>query len=579
MRRAAASRATAGRPSARGATAPPRPGRAGRARAVILPLVLLILVLIGLLVGGFAFRVHADRSSINAVALRLHTRLAAEAGIEKVLLGLRTLRADVSAWYDNPDELNRIIVWTPEEETLWGTNEELDEGALAYRFSIVADDPFDDEERSRFGITDESARLNLNTATPEQLTRLISQIATEEMVVEELVDALLDWRDEDEQPREFGAEFEYYGVLDTPYRPKNGPFDTVEELLMVRGFDGRVLYGEDHDRNGLLGPNEDDGDESFPDDDGDGELNRGLYPYVTVLSYDTNTDSQNRPRINLYGDTNALGTQLAEVFPDQPDKAQFIVSALSSGDGEGEDGGEGEPGGEQGAEGEDEAPGDSGEGEGNAGGENEERSLDENTGAEGEGEGEGEDPEGEGGGSEQSGDGDESDRLRSPADLLTVASDGSNPLAVEDLPVLMDRLTTTDPLAELPGLINVLTAPPRVLRCVSGLSAEEVAGIVQVRADLDPEERRTTAWLVTREVLTLEKYQQVAPDLTVNGRQFTIEALGYADHAGIITRLQVIVEMRGPVPQVVYYRDLTALGSIFPIREGEGEYGFGGTSG
>lgn len=586
--------------------------RGHRVRGMILPVMLLILLLLGLLAAGFAFRVHADHSAMNAVSYRLHTRLAAEAGVEKVLLGLRVYRDNVSAWYSNPDELNRIIVWTPGDDTLWGTNEELEEGTIAYRFSIVADDPFDDEERCRFGITDESAKLNINTATRQQLMRLLRQVATEEdMVVEELVDALLDWRDEDEQPRENGAEFEYYGTLDTPYHPKNGLFDTVEELLMVKGFDGRVLYGEDADRNGLLGPNEDDGDDSFPADNTDGELNRGLYPYITVISRDANSDHENRPRIDLYGEQQQVRAQLAEYIDDSR-KIEFIIQAVTSEDDEGDQGGEGGAE-DQGDRDEEEAPdgedqpGTMGDGEDGGGGDDPEGLLgggsgdqgadggkgsrrqrarqqpidEEDAGAEGEGEGEGE-GSGEAGG--DIGDAldqltDQSSRLSSPAELLTADLGQANPLTLEDLPILMDRTTTVDPLSELEGLINVLTAPPQVLRSIPGISGEEVAAIVQNRTDLSDEERLTTAWLATREAVSVETYVQIAPYITVRGRQFTIQSLGYADHVGMIYRLQVMVEMRGPVPQVVYYRDLTSLGAVFPIREGEGEYGFGGTSG
>ena len=36
---------------------------------------------------------------------------------------------------------------------------------------------------------------------------------------------------------------------------------------------------------------------------------------------------------------------------------------------------------------------------------------------------------------------------------------------------------------------------------------------------------------------------------------------------GMVTRLQVVVEMRGPLVQAVYHRDLTHLGGHYPIRE------------
>ncbi len=627
-----------------------------RRRGVILPVMLAILLLLGLLAAGFAYRVHAERSAMNAVIYQRQARLAAESGIQKALLLLRTQRGNVAAWYDNPDEFNRIIMWSPGDDTLWATNEELEEGTLAYRFSLVADNPYDDEDKCRYGITDESAKLNLNTATAEQLGRLISQIATEDMIVEELVDALLDWRDENDTPLEFGAESQYYASLDTPYRPKSGDFDTVEELLMVKGFDGRVLYGEDQDRNGLLTPNEDDGEDSFPDDDGDGKLNRGLYPYVTVLSRDRGTDRDNRPRVYLYGDPTEVREQLSE-FLEEPGKIDFILQSLAPQDERGGEGDEGDGEEGRGEDGEDQ-PGGTGDERAEGGGDQEgggeedadvgdqprrggdeggqidggeedgsavdptdrapggggrprrgggprkdirrsqpiERGAEEEVGSngpaaedgEGEGGGEGEGEAGDEAGGEtgdmppsdeSGGDGGGASRLASPCDLLTAGDGGANPLTLDDLPVLMERTTTQDPLTVQEGLINVLTAPAEVLRCLDGLPEEAIGAIIGMRPELTQEEQFSTAWLVTREILTLEQYQQIAPRITASGLQFTIEALGYGDHVGTVARLQVIVEMRGPMAQVLYYRDLTSLGAVYPIREGEAEFGFGGQRG
>ena len=80
----------------------------------------------------------------------------------------------MDAWYHNIEDLHRIIVWMHDgDDSIWGTNDEFDEDVMAYRFSIVADDPTDDEEYIRFGVTDESSKLNLNTATETQLRRLV----------------------------------------------------------------------------------------------------------------------------------------------------------------------------------------------------------------------------------------------------------------------------------------------------------------------------------------------------------------------------------------------------------------------
>ena len=51
-----------------------------------------------------------------------------------------------------------------------------------------------------------------------------------------LVDALLDWRDPDDVPRERGAEREWYDAKNRP-APRNGPLADTSELRLVRGFE------------------------------------------------------------------------------------------------------------------------------------------------------------------------------------------------------------------------------------------------------------------------------------------------------------------------------------------------------
>ncbi|BCR05987.1 hypothetical protein DESUT3_30560 [Desulfuromonas versatilis] len=65
---------------------------------------------------------------------------------------------------------------------------------------------------------------------------------------EELTAALIDWIDEDDTPyvdpdtgATLGTESDYYLRLDKPYPCKNGPFDTLEELALVRGFTPEVM--------------------------------------------------------------------------------------------------------------------------------------------------------------------------------------------------------------------------------------------------------------------------------------------------------------------------------------------------
>jgi len=571
-------------------------------RAVILPTVLFVLLLLGVFGAMYAFRINADLAATKAVAFRLQTRLAAEAGLEHVKMLLRTDRIHMDRWYHNPDEMNRILVWAYDvDPSILGTDEDLDEGSTAYRFSIVADDPTDDEKYVRFGITDESSKLNLNQATFDQLLILVRSALGDDTEVDprEIVAAILDWRDPDANPQSEAGDTEgiYYEDLDEPYQIKNGPFDTVEELLLVKGVTPQLMYGEDFDRNGLLTDNEDDGDDSFPPDNQDNVLNRGLYPYLTVVSYEDNVSNDNRRRIYLFGDENTVRDELAMVFEDEPDIVDYIVQVTrgqGGGRGPGSDN-TGQPGNTDNSDGTqtgsapsggDNADTADGKGDNKSDTRQQVRDDDENANENAEGEAqvgdESADPEGQNGQDENPQEDQESDDvqtpsgpIRTPASLLLPRSISGElregPLRPEHLATLLDYTTTERPdVQRLVGLINVNTAPALVLRCLD-LSEEQVRAIIELRPALSAEEKVTPAWLVTEGLLDLVDFEALAPRITARGQQFTIEALGFADHMGMVTRLQAMVDMVGPVAQVLYVRDLTSLGVTFPIRQEDKE--------
>ena len=126
-----------------------------------------------------------------------------------------------------------------------------------------------------YSLSDESGKLNLNTATQgmlELLPRMTPSLAA----------AILDWRDADQDVTAGGAEDETYARQTPPYRAKNGPFESLEELRLVFGMTREILYGEDVNQNGILDPNENDGDISPPPDNRDGKLDPGILEYLTI---------------------------------------------------------------------------------------------------------------------------------------------------------------------------------------------------------------------------------------------------------------------------------------------------------
>lgn len=176
-----------------------------------------------------------------------------------------------------------------------------------------------EQETPAFGLMDEGARLNLNTATREMLEGLPE-------MTPELAGAIIDWRDEDEEISADGAESETYLLHDPAYNAKNAAFESVEELRLVNGATLELLYGEDTNLNGILDPNEDDGDESYPNDDANGELKHGLVEYLTVWAREPNKREDGSDRVNLGQDSQSLEQLLGESLDGS--RAQSIIQAV-----------------------------------------------------------------------------------------------------------------------------------------------------------------------------------------------------------------------------------------------------------
>ena len=173
----------------------------------------------------------------------------------------------------------------------------------------------DDGRGIAFGASDECAKLAVNAAKAEELQRLPD-------FPPEVAASIVDWRDSDDRASGDGAEVEYYAQLDPPYRPRNAPFETVRELLMVRGVTPELLLGEDTNANGLLDPEENDGAESDPVDNRDGRLDAGWLANITLDAHASNLGLDGEPRVNV---TRATAEELVEAGMDQ-EAADAVVA-------------------------------------------------------------------------------------------------------------------------------------------------------------------------------------------------------------------------------------------------------------
>jgi general secretion pathway protein K len=104
-------------------------------------------------------------------------------------------------------------------------------------------------------IEDESGKIQINrlvtgAAFNEDIRGLMTRLlmlpefGLEERQVGEILEAVKDWIDKDDETTGTGgAESAYYRTLEQPYAVKNGPLDCIEELMMIKGVTKEMYYG------------------------------------------------------------------------------------------------------------------------------------------------------------------------------------------------------------------------------------------------------------------------------------------------------------------------------------------------
>jgi general secretion pathway protein K len=90
-------------------------------------------------------------------------------------------------------------------------------------------------------IQDELGKIDLNQTDGSTLVKLFQSVGVDPMVAEALVDKVLDWRDGSPFKRVDGAKADEYRAAGYDYLPRNGPFQSVDELTLVMGMT-RDLY-------------------------------------------------------------------------------------------------------------------------------------------------------------------------------------------------------------------------------------------------------------------------------------------------------------------------------------------------
>ena len=364
-----------------------RTNKKNHRRAFLLLAVLLVVAAVTL--GAIAFSqsmlIGHEESRLSGESIQ--ARYAADSGMDEARLFLASssqAREEAGGAFDNPNMFQAIPVLSGRDPL------------NVCNYTLVAPNLNQDGEYSgvRYGLKNESASLNVNTLPiidSQMSVGAILQQATGGVdlssfglpaggagaaasmagagasgeasgglgvgrtllmalpgMSEDVADAILDFVDADDETREFGAERDYYSQLPTPYAPVNGPLQSIEQLLLVRGVTPELLFGLDQNRNGVLEPSESPATQSGTSTATDASATTGsgmpsglgLAAYLTLYSKEKNVASDGTPRININGtDSATLQADLEAAVG--PDLATFIIAYRANGAGAGAPGGSG----------------------------------------------------------------------------------------------------------------------------------------------------------------------------------------------------------------------------------------------
>lgn len=396
-------------------------------------------------------------------------------------------------------------------------------------------------------------------------------------------DSILDWLDKDDEPREYGAEVDYYAGLQPPYKPSNGPIESIEQLLLVRGMTPQILYGYDENRNGFIDPSEQQKlslgiqpgammgqvNANITDPEYVPPAPLGLVSYLTLHSQEKNVALDGTPRININNpDLQTLYEDLKTILSE--DQASFIIAFRIGGVAQAnplatlasmaaQDAAD--DGGAMGTQ--LQALSTLSQATGNT--RNQTNQAQPWTVA-----GLGNVDLSQGGqvqfqqvldlydATVNMGQGQNARSFKSP--FTSLPGDMAT-----TVPILLDKLTTTD-AKSVPGRINIMECPREILAGIPGLTDEMVQDILAARTDgSDSDTRRFEAWLAIEGYVTLEQLRGITPLICCGGDVYKAQIIGYLEGDAAFSRIETIVNGAGDLPTIQFFRRLDHLGRGFSI--------------
>jgi hypothetical protein len=481
-------------------------------------------MIMSLATGSYLALMHNEHVATRYSGHHQQIRLLTESGIEYLRIFFsqsESLISEQGGLVNNPSKMQSILVADDALADFRG------------RFTVLAPDVVQGYySAARYGMENESAKLNLNTLVAEgddeddeSRKRLLALPG----MTDQIADAILDWLDEDDLPREFGAEESHYLGLPSAYEPRNGQMTSLDELLLVRGVTPELLYGLDVNRNFVVDTNEVARGALELIDNFNGQMNRGWIAYLTIHSLERLTSPDGERLVNVNSsDLQQLHDDLVRVL-DEP-SAKFII-AYRQFESAGED-----------ASGQTVDVG----------------SLDIDFEKEAENE------------------------IESLLDLvgarLTMQENEQAPVRIVESPWKDDPATYRQSFLELldrvstgwgrrvAGRVNINLAARPVLMSVpsmTGLFADQIISRRNVEVDLATDDQRHAVWILADGIVSLEEMKELEPYMTTRGDVFSCQVVGFFEAALPQARVRVVMERSSRSTRVSAWEDLGPLGPGF----------------
>ena len=181
--------------------------------------------------GGALLAVLWLTAALSAIAFSLATTIRAETD------RVSTNSDGVRAYYLAAGSVERAVTWMSwtGQSNPDGSPKYFAPGMPGFRYSYPTGEVFVE-------LIPEASKLNVNTATREDLLRLVLVVGAEPGRAETIAAAIIDWRTPI-NPQQGGAFDQVYLSRSQSFRAPHASFEEIEELALVQGMTQELFHG------------------------------------------------------------------------------------------------------------------------------------------------------------------------------------------------------------------------------------------------------------------------------------------------------------------------------------------------